>query len=172
MRKVCRMQSLCAIARIATPIGLVELTADYAVLVGVRIDPADKGPNHIPVGHGLLQTAATQMLDWFEGKHKDFDLPLAPLSTLRGKALRAGIAAIGYGETLTYGELAMQIGSAARAVGQACRRNPFPIIIPCHRVTSAGVQEFYSGGEGPRTKAWLIAFEQGKSYRYGSDLLI
>jgi methylated-DNA-[protein]-cysteine S-methyltransferase len=113
-----------------------------------------------------------QIQDWFAGKRKDFDLPLAPLSTPRGEALRAGIAAIVYGETLTYGELAARIGSAARAVGQACRRNPFPIIIPCHRVTSAGPQEFYSGGEGPRTKAWLIAFEQGKEYRYGSDLLI
>ncbi len=172
MDKVCRMQSLCAIARIATPIGLVELTANDKVLVGVGIDPADKGPSHIPLGHRLLQTAATQMQDWFEGKRKDFDIPLAPLATPRGEALRAGIAAIGYGQTLTYGELAMQIGSAARAAGQACRRNPFPIIIPCHRVTSAGVQEFYSGGEGPRTKAWLIAFEQGKPYHYGSDLLI
>ena len=166
------MQSICAIARIATPIGVVEFTANDAALVGVRIDPVDKGPSHIPLGHGLLQTAAMQMEDWFAGKRKGFDLPLAPLSTLRGEALRAGIAAIGYGQTLTYGELAAQIGSAARAVGQACRRNPFPIIIPCHRVTSAGGQEFYSGGEGPRTKAWLIAFEQGKPYHYGSDLLI
>lgn len=172
MRKVCRMQKISAIARIATPIGMVELTADDAVLISVRIDPLDNSPSHIPVEHKLLQTAATQMQDWFEGKRKDFDLPLAPLSTLRGQALRAGIAAIGYGETLTYGQLAAQLGSAARAVGQACKRNPFPIIIPCHRVTSTGAQEFYSGGEGPRTKAWLIAFEQGKPYRYGSDLLI
>ncbi|MEK6636616.1 MAG: methylated-DNA--[protein]-cysteine S-methyltransferase [Pseudomonadota bacterium] len=151
---------------------MVELTADDSCLIGVRIDPADNGSSNIPAGHRLLQTAAIQMQEWFAGKRKSFDLPLAPLSTPRGKALRAGIAAINYGETLTYGELATQIGSAARAVGQACRRNPFPIIIPCHRVTSAGAQEFYSGGEGPRTKAWLIAFEQGKSYRYGSDLLI
>ena len=172
MGKVCRMQRISAIARIATPIGLVALTADDAVLVGVRIDPADNGFSQIPAGHRVLQTAATQMQDWFAGKRKSFDLPLAPLGTVCGEALRAGIAAIGYGHTLTYGELAKRIGSAPRAVGQACRRNPFPIIIPCHRVTSAGTQEFYSGGEGPRTKAWLIAFEQGKPYRYGSDLLI
>ena len=172
MDKVCRMQSLCAIARIATPIGLVALTANDAVLIGVRIDPADNGSSHIPAGHAVLQMAATQLHEWFTGKRKGFDLPLAPLSTERGEALRAGISAINYGETLTYGELAKRIGSAARALGQACQRNPFPIIIPCHRVTSAGAQEFYSGGEGPRTKAWLIAFEQGRSYRYGSDLLI
>jgi methylated-DNA-[protein]-cysteine S-methyltransferase len=166
------MQSLCAIARIATPIGMVELTAYEGILTGVRINPADTGSSSIPTKNRLLEAATAQMQDWFAGKRKDFDLPLAPLSTLRGEALRAGIAAISYGQTLTYGELAAQIGSAPRAVGQACKRNPFPIIIPCHRVTSAGAQEFYSGGEGPRTKAWLIAFEQGKSYRYGSDLLI
>ncbi len=172
MDKVCRMQKISAIARIATPIGLVELTADDGVLIGVRMDPTDNGPSHIPTGHSLLEAATAQIRDWFAGKRKGFDLPLAPLETARGEALREGIASIHYGETMTYGELATRIGSAPRAVGQACRRNPFPIIIPCHRVTSSGGQEFYSGGEGPRTKAWLIAFEQGKQYRYGSDLLI
>lgn len=172
MAKVCRMQSLCAIARIATPIGLVELTAVDQVLTAVRIDPSNNAPTYAPAGHALLEAGVIQIEDWFAGKRKGFDFPLAPLTTPRGEALRDGIAAIGYGETLTYGQLAERIGSASRAVGQACRRNPFPIIIPCHRVTSAGAQEFYSGGEGPRTKAWLIAFEQGKPYRYGSDLLI
>jgi methylated-DNA-[protein]-cysteine S-methyltransferase len=170
--KVCRMKSLCAIARIATPIGLVELTAGDGVLTAVRIDLSNNATSYAPAGHALLEAGVMQIEDWFAAKRKGFDLPLAPLATPRGEALRAGIAAIGYGETLTYGQLAQRIGSAPRAVGQACRRNPFPIIIPCHRVTSAGAQEFYSGGEGPRTKAWLIAFEQGKSYRIGSNLLI
>jgi methylated-DNA-[protein]-cysteine S-methyltransferase len=170
--KVCRMKSLCAIARIATPIGLVELTAGDSVLTAVRIDPLSDAPTYAPAGYALLETGVMQIEDWFAGKRKGFDLPLAPLASPRGEALRAGIAAIGYGETLTYGALALRIGSAPRAVGQACRRNPFPIIIPCHRVISTGGQEFYSGGEGPRTKAWLIAFEQGKPYQYGSDLLI
>lgn len=160
------MQSFCAIARIATPIGVVELTADDHVLIGVRIDPSDHSHSNLPENHPLLRTAVAQMEAWFAGTRKDFDLPLAPLGSARGEALRVGIAAIGYGQTMTYGALAHKIGSAPRAVGQACRRNPFPIIIPCHRVTSAGSQEFYSGGEGPRTKAWLIAFEQGKAYRY------
>jgi methylated-DNA-[protein]-cysteine S-methyltransferase len=165
------MQSFCAIARIATPIGLVELTADDCVLIGVRIDPSDHSKSSLPKNHPLLKTAAAQVEAWFAGTRKAFDLPLAPLGSARGEALRTAIAAIGYGQTMTYGALAHEIGSAPRAVGQACRRNPFPIIIPCHRVTSAGSQEFYSGGEGPRTKAWLIAFEQGKAYRYGSDQL-
>ena len=165
------MQKICAIARIATPIGLVELSANDDALTGVRLDPSDRAPGHIPPGNPLLKQAAEQMQEWFLGKRRRFDLPLIALSTPRGEALRAGITGIAYGQTLTYGELAAQIGSAPRAVGQACRRNPYPIIIPCHRVTSAGAEEFYSGGEGPRTKAWLIAFEQGKGYAYGSDRL-
>jgi methylated-DNA-[protein]-cysteine S-methyltransferase len=166
------MQTICAIARIKSPMGLVELHANTHALTGVRLDPNDHGPGHIPPESDLLNEAAEQMQAWFLGKRRRFTLPLIPLTTARGEALRAGIAAIDYGQTLTYGELAARINSAPRAVGQACRRNPYPIIIPCHRVTSAGAQEFYSGGEGPRTKAWLIAFEQGKAYKYGSDLLI
>ena len=172
MAKVCRMERVFAIARIATPIGIVTLSADDVLLTGVQIDPTDNGPTHIPAGHALLEAAAVQLQDWFIGKRKHFDLPLTPLTTPRGEALRCAIAAIGYGETITYGTLATRIGLAARAVGQACQRNPFPIIIPCHRVTSAGNREFYSGGDGPRTKAWLIAFEQEKGYPYGSDVLI
>ena len=153
------MERVCAIARIATPIGLVSLTADENVLTAVRIDTSESGPGSIPEKHPLLAAAAAQVEEWFAGRRKSFDLPLAPSGTPRGDALRAGIAAIGYGESLTYGELAQRIGSAARAVGQACRRNPFPIIIPCHRVTSAGTKEFYSGGNGVHTKRWLIDFE-------------
>ena len=166
------MQHFSAIARVATPIGLIELSADANALTSVRIDPSDHRPCHVPAGNPLLKCAAEQINDWFAGKRQYFDLPLIALPTTRGEALRAGISSIGYGQTLTYGQLAVQIGSAPRAVGQACRRNPYPIIVPCHRVTSAGAQEFYSGGEGPRTKAWLIAFEQGKAYPYGSDRLI
>lgn len=171
MSKVCRMQSLCAIARIATSIGLVELTATEAVLTSVRIYPSDSSPTYVPANHRLLGTSVKQIEDWFAGARKDFDLPLLELPTPRGNALRAGIAAISYGETLTYSELANRLCSSPRAVGQACKRNPFPIIIPCHRVISAAGKEFYSGGDGPRTKAWFNAFERGEQYHYGSDQL-
>jgi methylated-DNA-[protein]-cysteine S-methyltransferase len=69
--------------------------------------------------------------------------------------------AIAYGETLSYGDLARLAGSAPRAIGQACARNPFPIIVPCHRVlSSGGARGHYSGGEGPITKRWLLDHEQ------------
>ena len=101
------------------------------------------------------------MTAYFAQKLQDFDLPLRPLVSKRGEVLRGGIASVPYGETLTYGSLAVQLDSAPRAVGQACKRNPFPIIIPCHRVTSTAGPEYYSGGAGASTKSWLIDFEKG-----------
>jgi methylated-DNA-[protein]-cysteine S-methyltransferase len=119
----------------------------------------------------MLDLAVAQMRDWFARKRRDFDLALKPLPTPRGNALRAGIASVPYGKSMTYGGLARQLDSGPRAIGQACRRNPFPIIIPCHRVMSSAGSEHYSGGDGPRTKAWLIAFEQGKEPSHDQDRL-
>jgi methylated-DNA-[protein]-cysteine S-methyltransferase len=157
-----------ATARIATPIGVVELVADGNALTSCRILPRQTAEMQDSDSETLAQ-AVTQMRDWFAGKRQDFELPLQPLKSPRGEALRAGIVSVPFGHTLTYGGLAAQIGSAPRAVGQACKRNPFPIIVPCHRVTSSAGPENYSGGEGPRTKAWLIAFEQGKAYPDGPE---
>jgi methylated-DNA-[protein]-cysteine S-methyltransferase len=158
---MCAMHTPTATARILTPIGVVELVADSEMLVSVRIDPAGTTECH-DVSNPILDDATSQMRAYFAGTRKSFDLPLHSLPTERGQALRAGIASIPYGETLTYGALAKKHASAPRAVGQACKRNPFPIIIPCHRVTSATGPENYSGGAGVETKAWLLDFEQGR----------
>jgi methylated-DNA-[protein]-cysteine S-methyltransferase len=141
------------------PIGSIILDADDLYLRGVTISTRARPATQSQ--HPILAEALTQMRDWFAGKRQDFDLPLAPLGTPEGTALRAGIASIPYGETMTYGALAARTNSVPRAVGQACKTNPFPIIIPCHRVTSASGPEYYSGGGGARTKTWLIDFEYG-----------
>jgi methylated-DNA-[protein]-cysteine S-methyltransferase len=152
-----------ATALIETPIGIVELVVLDGVLTSARIDPI-VGPERHDPGNPVLDQAAAQVRDYFSHQRRAFDLPLARATTPRGNDLRAGIASIPYGETLTYGQLAYRIGSSARAVGQACQRNPFPLIIPCHRVTSSGnAREHYSGGAGPETKAWLLDFEAGRT---------
>jgi methylated-DNA-[protein]-cysteine S-methyltransferase len=105
--------------------------------------------------------AAEQLAQWFAKEREDFDLALEPVGTARGEELRAGLVAIGYGETLSYGALARVLGSSPRAIGQLCARNPFPIVVPCHRVlASGGALGFYSGGEGPKTKSWLLEHER------------
>ena len=158
VRHYCAMAGPIATARIDTPIGVIALSADDDALTGVRILPRQRGES-ASIDHPVLGAAAQQMRDWFAGTRSGFDVPLGSPGSPEREALRAGIAAIPYGETRTYGAVAAQTGSVARAVGQACKTNAFPIIIPCHRVTSASGPEFYSAGDGARTKSWLIDFE-------------
>jgi methylated-DNA-[protein]-cysteine S-methyltransferase len=155
-RHVWRMNAAAATASLETPIGPVLLAADDRHLLGVRIG---RSASNTTTQHPVLREALAQMADWFAGRRTAFSLPLAPLDSEEGARLRAGIASIPYGETLTYGRLGERLGSVARAVGQACKTNPYPIIIPCHRVVSTSGPEYYSGGNGPRTKSWLIDFE-------------
>lgn len=153
------MHGPAATARLATPVGTLTIAAHDGCIAGIRIGGA--GAPTAAIGHPLLAEAIAQFRAWFAGERNDFDLPLHPCDSAEGEALRAGIAAIPYGETRTYGEVAALSGSIARAVGQACRANRYPILIPCHRVTSASGAQYYSAGDGPKTKAWLIDFEHG-----------
>ena len=67
---------------------------------------------------------------------------------------------IPHGQVVSYGDLARTVGGGARPIGNACARNPLPVIIPCHRVLSAGgAIGGYSGGHGPATKRWLLRHE-------------
>lgn len=155
------MPGATATARIDSPIGVIAVCATGSTLTGVRILPRQRG--RVAAGpHPLLAEAERQIAAYFGGRLTRFDLPLAPAPSAEGEALRRAIAAIPYGQTRTYGALASTCGSGARAVGQACRTNPFPIVIPCHRVVSATGPEHYSGGEGPRTKTWLNDFEHDR----------
>lgn len=90
-------------------------------------------------------------------------VPLAPVGTRFQQGVWAGIAAIPSGETRTYGQLATLLQSSARAVGQACRANPYPLVVPCHRVVGAqGVGGFAGAEEGPEValKRMLLAHER------------
>lgn len=144
---------------IATPIGTVTVTASGDQLVGLRIggDTADIGT---PASQ-TVRLALGQLAQWFAGERRSFDVPLAPAATPRGRELRAALVAVGYGETESYGSFAARLGSSARAIGQLCARNPFPIIVPCHRILGAGgALAHYSAGNGPVTKQWLLDFER------------
>ncbi len=154
------MSSPTATARFASPIGSITLSADDSHLLKARLakfggEPALPGE----INHPILAETLAQLTAWFEGKLMLFDLPFAPAGSPESATLRAGIATVPYGETLTYGAVAQQVGSSAQAVGQACKTNAFPIFIPCHRIVSTSGPEFYSAGDGPRTKTWLLDFE-------------
>ena len=111
----------------------------------------------------LLEKAKRQFAGLFlnAGKRRDFDLPLAPEGRRRREAHPGGaLAAIPYGETRSYGEIGRDLQIEPRAVGQACGRNPLPILLPCHRVTGAdGKLVGYSGSGGIETKRALLQLE-------------
>lgn len=138
-------------------IGPIFVTARDAALTGLTIGKAGGDDR----SDAIIGEALAQLDAWFAGRLVDFDLPLDPLTTPRGEAHRAAMIAIPYGETQSYGEIARHIASSPRAVGQACRRNPLPIIVPCHRVLAAGgAIGHYSAGDGVPTKAWLLQHER------------
>jgi methylated-DNA-[protein]-cysteine S-methyltransferase len=141
---------------IETKIGPVLIESDGEAITRIRIG---EGCNAQDASHPLLDEAAAQIRAYFAGERETFDLPLAPATSPRGQALRDAIAGIGYGRTMSYGALALVAGSGPRAIGQACARNPFPIVIPCHRVTAGNGLGAYSGGNGIVTKRKLIAHE-------------
>ena len=146
------------VAHVATPIGTVILSAAGDSLTSLIID-AEFEATLPPPNSGILADAARQIRQYFDGTSKHFELKLFPAKTRRGEELRGAIASVPYGESETYGQLAQNFASSSRAIGQACAHNPFPIIIPCHRVLSGSGKEHYSAGNGVATKHWLLAHE-------------
>ena len=107
----------------------------------------------------LLNEAVRQLQAYFRGEITAFDLPLKPSGTDFDQKVWQAMRDIPPGETRSYADLAHAVGSAPRAIGGACGRNPIPIVIPCHRVLSRGGIGGYSGGEGLPTKRHLLALE-------------
>ncbi len=108
----------------------------------------------------VLTEAASQLRAYFDGRLTEFDLPLAPAGTEHQKAVWSAMLRIPYGGLRTYGEIAEDLSSSARAVGTACGKNPIPIIVPCHRViASGGRMGGYSGRGGLETKRALLMLE-------------
>lgn len=108
----------------------------------------------------LLKEARDQLIAYFDGSLRTFDLPLRPAGTLFQNKVWAAMQSIPYGETRTYGQVAKKLRSAARAVGTACGANPIPIIIPCHRIVAASGLGGYSGDGGLVTKQTLLKLEE------------
>ena len=110
----------------------------------------------------LIKKAAAQLAEYFNGKRKSFNLPLAPPGTVFQTAVWKALQHIPYGETRSYGEIAAMTGNskASRAVGMANNRNPIVIIIPCHRVIGRNGSLTGFGG-GLELKRQLLDLEGG-----------
>ena len=99
--------------------------------------------------NGVIEIAISQISEYLEGNRREFTIPLRLEGTEFRMKVWNEMRNIPYGETITYKELARSIGSpdACRAVANACGANPFPILIPCHRVVASGGKiGGYTGG--------------------------
>ncbi len=115
--------------------------------------------------HPATRELMAQLTAYFEEPDWRFDLPLALSGTPFQQKVWRALRDIPPGAPLTYGELARQLGTSPRAVGNACRANPLPIVIPCHRVIGRHGLTGYMGSRGQTLiyKQWLLAHEARKS---------
>jgi methylated-DNA-[protein]-cysteine S-methyltransferase len=143
--------------------------------------PADASPARADESAGsspaaaLAARARDQLAEYFSGRRQSFDLPV-DWSTVLGRrpsepSVRQRVLAVlhdsvGHGETVTYGALAGRAGvpgegqsPPARVVGQIMASNPYPLLVPCHRVVAGDGIGGFSGGTGIEVKRWLLTFE-------------
>ncbi|UNK57669.1 methylated-DNA--[protein]-cysteine S-methyltransferase [Pseudoxanthomonas daejeonensis] len=150
--------------RIASPVGPLTVAASDAGLHAIEFPsnrhPVRRDQDWREGDHPLLQEAEAQLADYFAGRRQSFELPLAPQGTHFQREVWFALAAIPYGQTASYAQLAARVDrpSATRAVGAANGRNPLPIVLPCHRVIGADGSLTGFGGGLP-TKRFLLELE-------------
>ena len=150
-----------------SPHGQMLLVADGDGLSGVYFD----GQKYLPqiasqwrrdAGHAMLRQAQRELAEYFGGERKRFEVALAPSGTPFQRSVWKAISTVGFGQTISYGELASRAGcpGSARAAGAATGRNPIGIIVTSHRILgSDGSLTGYAGGLD--RKRALLALESG-----------
>jgi methylated-DNA-[protein]-cysteine S-methyltransferase len=139
---------------IDSPVGRLTVSATPEAIVSIAWTDDPQGePN------ALLIEAQRQLEAYFAGRLAHFDLPLMITGSPFDKRAWEAMREIPYGQTRSYGELAMEVGSGPRAIGGACGRNRIPLMIPCHRVLARHGIGGYSGGTGLPTKRQLLELE-------------
>jgi len=162
---------------LASPVGEISVACSAAGLARVgfgpppfRPGPAGGRPGEPSGAAGAhLDAALAQLTEYFAGQRRAFDLPVdwPGMSPAQRQVLPVLLASAGYGQTVTYGELARRSGladgsttvPAARVAGQIMGSNPCAIVVPCHRVVAGDGLGGYSGGTGIEVKRWLLIFE-------------
>ena len=150
-----------------SPYGQMLFVANDEGLAGVYFD----GQKYLPqvesqwrrdAQHATLRQTKRELGEYFAGERKRFDAALAPGGTPFQHSVWKAISSVGFGQTISYGELARRAGcpGSARAAGAATGRNPIGIIVPCHRIVgSNGSLTGYAGGLD--RKRALLALESG-----------
>lgn len=147
-------------AVIATPLGRIGIRMAGNAVTELDYLAAD-APEQPPADAATAAVVA-QLEAYFHDPRYQFTVPLAPGGTAFQQRVWAALQAIPAGTILTYGELAQKLDTAARAIGGACRTNPLPILIPCHRVVGRQSLGGYTGavtGNSLGIKRWLLRHE-------------
>ena len=142
---------------IKTPLGMATIKGDENGIAIISIVDEGVVSKVIP---SVLQEAVTQLLDYFDGQRTHFDFQLNPAGTEFQQKVWKGLCEIPFGKTMSYLELAKQLGDvkAIRAVASANGKNPLWIVVPCHRVIGTdGSLTGYAGGLW--RKKWLLEHE-------------
>ena len=139
---------------------ILETNGEAVSVIRLANDHDSAVPDSAPEG-SVLNLAAREMAEYFAGKRTAFTFAMRPEGTVFQQQVWQALLTIPYGETRSYGEIAMQVGNpnGARAVGGACNANPLWIAVPCHRVIGAnGTLTGYAFGTG--MKQTLLTLEQ------------
>ncbi len=147
-------------AIVVTPIGGVGLALTQGRLSAIGL----LGPHAsaMPARQAPARAVQRQLAAYFQEPGYRFDLPLEAVGTTFQRRVWRAMREIPAGCVRTYGALAAELGSSARAVGGACRANPLPIVVPCHRVVAARGPGGFAGsrtGFNLQIKQWLLRHE-------------
>ena len=153
---------------IDTRIGALTLVADDSALTGIyfpghwtKPDDTAWGDRVGAAADPVFERTQAQLEQYFDGERTTFELPIAPVGSEFQQRVWAVLERIPFGQTVTYGQIAAEIGgrTVAQMVGQAVGRNPVSIVIPCHRVVGAdGSLTGYAGGL--ERKLFLLELEE------------
>lgn len=147
-------------AIIASPLGKLGIVATDEALK--RIDFLPSSTALLPADRQYAQEICHQLRQYFADPHYPFTLKLDYQGTLFQQNVWQTLLAIPAGTAMSYGQIAEKLATSPRAVGNACRSNQIPIIIPCHRVIAQNGMGGYSGntqGEMMQIKNWLLRHE-------------
>ena len=154
---------------VSSPVGEISAGCTAAGVSRVLFGPAPAARQ--PAGaatRALLSQALAQLSEYFTAQRQAFGLPIdwSGCTGAQREVLPVLAGSVGYGQTVTYGELAARAGLAAggpvtpaQVAGQVMASNPCPVIVPCHRVVAGNGLGGFSGGTGIEVKRWLLIFE-------------
>ena len=144
-----------------TPVGKIGIAEEWGFITNLYFMNMKLPLSAKQIETDVIREAFSQLSEYLNGSRQEFDLPLNPSGTDFQQTVWSEILNISSGKTVSYKDIALSVSSekSVRAVGNACNKNPIPIIIPCHRVvSSAGYTSGYVGGA--ELKEFLLKLEQ------------